>query len=352
MPEVGVECPLRDVIIDVNLFVFVALTDDSAVALGHIGRSPAYIQMMHGHQQGLDIGACAHLCSAAQQDTHLAAADFGEQIRFLTFSISVVDELDLRFRHPGGKQLCANIIVDIERAVSLGRGHIAENQLRQIILFGFVPDTQNIVDAGIQLAVRVIRGERIHQPLVKAGFTSVRGDLQHIVHRGVNRTAMHLSSTFAQGFHHVLLDLRGFDHDSFKLGFRNRQMQLVGSLDVRCLLEHIHQLRQIKELGKTCARTVAGSFRRKLNGRGGLAKRRSPCIKVGQLFLLESAVLQIAHQGVHFRHGVADGRSRCENHAAPASHFIQITTLAEHIAGLLCFGGRKASNIAHLGVKI
>ena len=28
MPEVGVECPLRDVIIDVNLFVFVALTDD------------------------------------------------------------------------------------------------------------------------------------------------------------------------------------------------------------------------------------------------------------------------------------------------------------------------------------
>ena len=71
-------------------------------------------------------------------------------------------------RHPGGKQLCANIIVDIERAVSLGRGHIAENQLRQIILFGFVPDTQNIVDAGIQLAVRVIRGERIHQPLVKA----------------------------------------------------------------------------------------------------------------------------------------------------------------------------------------
>ena len=163
---------------------------------------------------------------------------------------------------------------------------------------------------------------------------------------------MHLSSTFAQGFHHVLLDFRGFDHDSFKLGFRNRQMQLVGSLDVRCLLEHIHQLRQIKELGKTCARTVAGSFRRKLNGRGGLAKRRSPCIKVGQLFLLESAVLQIAHQCVHFRHGVADGRSRCENHAAPASHFIQITTLAEHIAGLLCFGGRKASNIAHLGVKI
>ena len=81
-----------------------------------------------------------------------------------------------------------------------------------------------------------------------------------IVHRGVNRTAMHLSSTFAQGFHHVLLDFRGFDHDSFKLGFRNRQMQLVGSLDVRCLLEHIHQLRQVKELGKTCARTVAGSF--------------------------------------------------------------------------------------------
>ena len=65
-----------------------------------------------------------------------------------------------------------------------------------------------------------------------------------------------------------------------------------------------------------------------LSGSSGV----SGCIKVGQLFLLESAVLQIAHQCVHFRHGVADWRSRCENHAAPASHFIQITTLAEHIA--------------------
>ncbi len=38
LPEVGVECPLRDVIIDVNLFVFVALTDDSAVAFFVINR--------------------------------------------------------------------------------------------------------------------------------------------------------------------------------------------------------------------------------------------------------------------------------------------------------------------------
>ena len=32
----------------------------------------------------------------------------------------------------------------------------------------------------------------------------------------------HLSSTFAQGFHHVLLDFRGFDHDSFKMCIRDR----------------------------------------------------------------------------------------------------------------------------------
>ena len=34
LPEVGVKCPFRDVIINVNLFVLITLTNNSAIALG------------------------------------------------------------------------------------------------------------------------------------------------------------------------------------------------------------------------------------------------------------------------------------------------------------------------------
>ena len=70
----------------------IALTDDSAIALGHIRRTPAYIQMMHRHKQRLDVGASSHLCSAAQQHTHLSAAYLGEKFCFLVLCICVVDK--------------------------------------------------------------------------------------------------------------------------------------------------------------------------------------------------------------------------------------------------------------------
>ena len=97
--------------IDVDLFVLVALADDSAVALGHIRRTPAYIQMMHRYEQRLDVGPCSHFGSAAQQHTHLSAADLGEKFGFLVLRICVVDELDLLFGHTGVEQLGANIII-------------------------------------------------------------------------------------------------------------------------------------------------------------------------------------------------------------------------------------------------
>ena len=60
-----------------------------------------------------------------------------------------MDELDLLFGHTGVEQLGANIIIDVERTVPLGSRHIAENQLGQLLLFGVVPDAQDVVDAGI-----------------------------------------------------------------------------------------------------------------------------------------------------------------------------------------------------------
>ncbi len=65
-------------------------------------------------------------------------------------------------------------------------------------------------------------------------------------------------------------------------------MQLVGGLDVRNLLEHVHQFRQVEELRKSGSGTVAGSLRCKLNGRGRLTKGGCPAVEMGQLFLLQA----------------------------------------------------------------
>ena len=116
-------------------------------------------------------------------------------------------------------------------------------------------------------------------------------------------------------------------------------MKLVAGFNVRNLLEHGHQLREVEKLGEPGAGTVAGTLRGQFDGRGRLTKGGCPAVEVGQLFLLQGAVLQIPHDRVQFGHGIAHGRTRGEHHATPAGDLIQITALAEHIAGFLRFAG-------------
>ena len=72
--------------------------------------------------------------------------------------------------------------IEAERLDYLNWMHIAEDQLGQLLLLGVVPDAQDVVDAGIQLAVGVIGQCRVHQPLIKTDLAAIRCDFQHIVH--------------------------------------------------------------------------------------------------------------------------------------------------------------------------
>ena len=119
----------------------------------------------------------------------------------------------------------------------------------------------------------------------------------------------------------------------------HRQMKLVTGLDVRNLLEHGHQLREVKELGKPGAGTVAGAFGRKFDGGGSLAKGGCPTVEVGQLFLLQGAVLEVPHDRVQLGHGVAHRGAGGKHHAPASCDLVQIAALAEHIAGFLGFTG-------------
>ena len=116
-------------------------------------------------------------------------------------------------------------------------------------------------------------------------------------------------------------------------------MELVTGLDVRNLLEHGHQFREVEELGEPGAGAVSGTFRRKFNGRGRLTEGGCPAVEVGQLFLLQGTVLQVPHDRVQFGHGIAHGRSCGKHHAPTSGDLVQIAALAEHIAGFLRFTG-------------
>ena len=128
-------------------------------------------------------------------------------------------------------------------------------------------------------------------------------------------------------------------------------MQLIGSLDIRHFLEHVHQLRQVEEFCKSCSCPVSGSFRCQLNGCGGLTKGRSPAVEMGQPFLLQRAVLEIPHHGVKLRHAVADRGAGRKNDAAPACQLVHILALHKHIRRFLRFRGGQACDIAHFCVE-
>ena len=127
-------------------------------------------------------------------------------------------------------------------------------------------------------------------------------------------------------------------------------MKLVAGLDICRFFEHCHQFGQVEKLRKTSAGTVSGTFGRKFNGRGRLTKGGCPRIKMGQPFLLQGVVLEVAHQGIHLGHAVAD-RSACrKNNTAPSGDLIEVAAFSKHIGGFLRFRCAQSGHIPHLRI--
>ena len=70
-----------------------------------------------------------------------------------------------------------------------------------------------------------------------------------------------------------------------------------------------------------------------------------------QTFLLQRPILEIPHDGIKLRHGVADRRAGSKDHALASSDLIHIPALHKHIRGLLRLRSGKAGHIPHLRVK-
>ena len=347
--EVAVEGVFRDVGEDLDFLVLVALSDDTALPLLKVGRPPRAIKVVQGDELCLDVGAGAHLLRGADEHPDLAGAGLAEEFLLLGLGGGGVDEGNLAFGDALLQELLLQIVVDVKTTVVVRRGEIAEDKLGRTLFLGPLPDLVDVLRAGGNLAVVVIRQPGVHEALVQGELASVVGDQQHVVLVGGDHLVPYLLGTLREAFHHLLLGLRGLEHHMAVVGFGNRELQHVGGLDIRGLLEHGHELGQIVETGKAGLGAVAGALRGKLDGRDGLTKGRGPGIKIEKPVPAQGPVLQILLHGIHLHHAVADGRTGGKDDASAARDLVQVAALHVQVAGLLGLGLRDAAHVPHLG---
>ena len=357
--------------------VLVALALDAALTLGKVSRPPRAVQVMECHKPVLHIGASAHLSGAAQQDTHLAGADLGEQLLFPHFGVGLMDKGNLIGGHSLGDELLPDVLVDgkdrlrfvqrhsllqrMKRGVvqclsclfgrgRLGRGNVAEYQLGQLVGLAVPPDLHDVCNTLVDLGAGFVRQRLIDNALVQTQLAAIAGDLEHIILGGVHSAAVYQRGALGQRLHHFLLLFGGLGHNVVVFHLRGGQIQLIGGLNVSNFAEQVHQLREIEKLGEAGARPVASAFRCQLQRRRRFTKARRPAVKVGHTQFLQAVILKIPLHGVKLGHGVADRGAGGKDNPSVAGDLVHVAALGEHIAGLLGIAGGEARHIPHLGV--
>ena len=216
--------------------------------------------MVQSDELLLAVGAGAHALGAAQQDTHLTAPHFAEQIFLLHLALGVVDEGDFVFGNAQFQQFRANIIINAEGAVILWGGQVAENHLGGTLVSGALPDLKHIFGALGGFAVGGAGQHGVDEPLVQRQLAAIVGYHQHIVHAAVYLAVADFLSALRQRRHDLFLILGGFQGDIVVMRLRHGELEHIRRLNVRHIFENGHQLRQVIKLGKPCLCPVAGSL--------------------------------------------------------------------------------------------
>ncbi len=110
LPEVCVEGGFRDVTVNMNLLVAVALTDDAPAALLQIARPPRTVEVVERHEPVLHVHTGTHLEGAAHEDAHLTGAHLCKQLLLPRLGVGLVDEGDLP---RGGIPLATSFFTDV-----------------------------------------------------------------------------------------------------------------------------------------------------------------------------------------------------------------------------------------------
>lgn len=100
-----------------------------------------------------------------------------------------------------------------------------------------MPESENVVDAQIDLAVGIVGEHGIDNALIEAELASVRRNLEHVVQMRVDVTGVNGGGALRELFHHFFLDFRGLRDFVVVHRRRRGKVELIGGLDVRRLLE-------------------------------------------------------------------------------------------------------------------
>ena len=351
LPHIGIKGALCHISVDFDLGIVVALAQDPTLALLYVAGPPGDVQMVQGDQPFLYVGSRTHLGGAPEKDTHLSGADVGKELRFAGLSVRFVDERDLLLRDAALDQLLPQVVVHVEIPVVVGRGQVAEHQLGGTLFAALLPYPVDVVQAGVDLALFVIREHGVIEPLIQRQLPAVVGDFKHIILAWLHLTVPDFLSPVCEGGHHLLLILAGLYDLIVVLCLWHRKVKHIRRLHVGDVLEHGHQLRKIEKTGEPGLCPIARSLGGQLDGRHRFPECRRPAVKMLQVDVLQALVLEVSLHGVHLGHGVADGRTRSEHHAVAVCDLIQIPALHVEVGRLLCLCLGYARDVPHLGIQ-
>ena len=132
-----------------------------------------------------------------------------------------MDKPYLLGRDTTGNQLLTHIVINIESAVILRGGKVAEYKLCSFCVGVILPDTIHIVDAGVDLAIRVIRQHRVNHSLVESQLASVIRDFEHIINVRLYKPCPDFLSSACKSSYHFGLYLARLGLDIVVIYFRH-----------------------------------------------------------------------------------------------------------------------------------
>lgn len=103
-------------------------------------------------------------------------------------------------------------------------GLIAKHKLGRPLRGSLLIYVINIVGTGVRLAARIVRQQRIDQPLVECGFPAVRRDAQHVINIWLHFAVSHGFRAVGKAFNQILLIFAGFDDNIVETGFRTGEI--------------------------------------------------------------------------------------------------------------------------------
>ena len=291
---------------------------------------------MQGRELPLNINACSKLSGRADNDFYFGIIHLFKHGKALFVVCGVMNESYFIFgkfarpHQPFPKRLI------YRECVFFRRIRVAENSLRRAGIRLVYLDY--LFSAESDLTAVIFLGFRVNNSCVQRDFGHVGADGKHIIlvrlyhfrldPPGALDSLISLQFLLRGLFADYHLRLSVLDCRQFEVHIRS-----FG--DIEHLAEQIAKLIQIDEIRKSRPRTEPVTTGFDLDRLGNHAENGSPVVKVANIHIVQRLLLQKVLPHKQFSYGIADWRSRGENHTAAVMKLLQIAALHLHIERFL-----------------